>query len=264
MNAHQNSISAAGKTFSVLNGEIRGMLSAGHKKIIVNDMCGQRYLADGLRGENISLVINGTPGNDLAAFLDGPEVVVFGNAQEGIGNTMNAGQVIIHGNAGDIAGHSMRGGRIFIKGNAGYRVGIHMKAYKNLFPVVIIGGCAGAFLGEYMAGGLLIVLGLSGKDSGRPKPAFLQEHIDDTRIIGDFAGTGMHGGQIFIRGEIAGCYLGREVKTGSPSSDDIKLLTRHLNDFCGYFELDINEILKIPFVKLYPYSHRPYGRLYAY
>ena len=57
----------------------------------------------------------------------------------------------------------MRSGKIFIKGDVGYRVGIHMKAYENLYPVIIIGGTAQDFLGEYMAGGLLIVLGLNGK-----------------------------------------------------------------------------------------------------
>ena len=53
-------------------------------------------------------------------FMDGPTVEVFGNAQDGVGNTMNA--------AGHRArrrrrrlGYGMRGGRVFIKGDAGYR-----------------------------------------------------------------------------------------------------------------------------------------------
>ncbi len=36
------------------------------------------------------------------------------------------------------------------------RVGIHMKAYKDMFPVVIIEGKVRDFLGEYMTGGLLV------------------------------------------------------------------------------------------------------------
>ena len=36
--------------------------------------------------------------------------------------------------------------KIFIKGDVGYRVGIHMKAYENLYPVIIIGGTAQDFL----------------------------------------------------------------------------------------------------------------------
>ena len=111
------------------------------------------------------------------------------NAQDGTGNTMNRGKVIIHGDSGDITGHSMRGGRIYVKGNAGYRVGIHMKSYRNNFPVVIIGGFVRDFLAEYMAGGLLIVLGLETDESGN--------------VVGNFVGTGMHGGELYIRGTVA-------------------------------------------------------------
>jgi hypothetical protein len=28
--------------------------------------------------------------------------------------------------------------------------------------------------------------------------------------------------------------------------------------------LDTAEVLSVPFVKLFPYSHRPYGKMYAY
>ena len=69
----------------------------------------------------------------------------------GIGNTMNDGRVIVHGNSTDITGYSMRGGKIFIQGEVGYRVGIHMKAYKEKQPLIVIGGKAGDFFGEYMA-----------------------------------------------------------------------------------------------------------------
>jgi glutamate synthase domain-containing protein 3 len=61
---------------------------------------------------------------------------------------------------GDIIGYAMRGGKIFIKGNVGYRVGIHMKSFKEKLPVIIIGGRARDFLGEHKAGGLLVILGL--------------------------------------------------------------------------------------------------------
>ena len=74
--------------------------------------------------------------------MDGPKIIVHGNGQDGIGNTMNSGTIIIHGDAGDILGHSMRGGQIFVKGDVGYRVGIHMKEYKDLVPVVVVGGAA--------------------------------------------------------------------------------------------------------------------------
>ncbi|OIO72514.1 MAG: hypothetical protein AUJ85_10095 [Elusimicrobia bacterium CG1_02_37_114] len=245
-------INAENIHYRLLNEKIHQALAKGCKNIVLTNVCGQRYIGDGLDGNGIQLSINGIPGNDLGAFMNGPEIIVNGNVQDGTGNTMNAGQIIVDGNAGDIAGHSMRGGRIFIRGDAGYRVGIHMKAYKEMFPVVIIGESARDFLGEYMAGGLLVVLGLD------------TETDKTSSIVGDFIGTGMHGGNIFIRGTIDERCLGKEVKISKPTDEDYNLLKKHLSDYCKYFNLTLNNILKKDFIKLYPYTHRPYGRFYAY
>ncbi len=245
-------INAENLHYRELNEKIHQTVNNGTKDIILDNINGQRYIGTGLSGD-LKITINGVPGNDLAAFMDGPQIVVNDNAQDGVGNTMNGGEVIINGNAGDITGHSMRGGRIFIKGNAGYRVGIHMKAYKTLFPVVIVGGTTGDFLGEYMAGGLLIVLGLN-----QPETELW------TDIAGNFVGTGMHGGNILIRGKVEQRCLGKELKSDKPTETDLIVLKKHIEDFCKYFNLNAKEIFNKSFVKLYPYTHRPYGRLYAY
>lgn len=246
-------IDAEGLHYRVLNERIRQAVNSGVQEIILDNVCGQRYIGNGIKGEDIKITVNGTAGNDLAAFMDGPKIFINGNAQDGTGNTMNAGEIVIYGDAGDIVGHSMRGGRIFIRGEAGYRVGIHMKAYEDMFPVVIIGKSVRDFFGEYMAGGLLIVLGLEPK-----------RMLHANKIVGDFIGTGMHGGAIVIRGEVDESRLGKEVKIAEPDRGDKALLRKHLTDYCRYFDLNLEEILKEPFIKLYPYSHRPYGRLYAY
>jgi len=239
-------IDAQGLHYRSLNKRLRELIEEGEKRILVRNVCGQRYIGGGI-GEEVEIIIEGVPGNDLASFMDGPRIIVRGNAQDGVGNTLNRGEVIIHGDAGDIVGYSMRGGRIFIQGNVGYRVGIHMKAYKEFFPVVIVGGGAKDFLGEYMAGGLLVVLGLNGGE-----------------ITGDFVGTGMHGGTMFLRGEVEPARLGKEVKIGEVTPKDMSLLKGHIGDFCACFDLDVEEIFQKPFSKIYPYSHRPYGTIYAY
>ncbi|MFQ6066211.1 MAG: hypothetical protein ACE5K3_02895 [bacterium] len=249
-------IDAKGIPYKDLNEKIREALNSGAREIILDNVNGQRYIGDGLRGSNIKIIINGIPGNDLAAFMDGPTIIVNSNAQDGIGNTMNAGKIIVYGDAGDIVGYSMRGGKIYIKGNVGYRLGIHMKAYQDLYPVIIIGGTARDFLGEYMAGGLLVILGIEHHGIGKK--------AHPRGMVGDFVGTGMHGGRIFIRGGLDATKLAKEVKTASPSDEDMKILEMHLQDFCRYFELDLERILKTQFTKLYPYTHRPYGKIYAY
>jgi glutamate synthase domain-containing protein 3 len=243
-------IEAKGIYYKELNEKIQEALDNGAKKIILDNVNGQRYIGDGLRGSNIKVIINGTPGNDLAAFMDGPTIVVNSNAQDGIGNTMNAGKIIVYGDAGDIVGYSMRGGKIYIKGDVGYRVGIHMKAYQDLYPVIIVGGTARDFLGEYMAGGLIIILGLN-KEDGVP-------------LVGSYVGTGMHGGRIYIRGKVEEYRLGKEINLFALAQDDRDRLNLYLEEYCQDFNLNLKEILKDKFIKLIPYTHRPYGSLYAY
>jgi len=243
-------IDAKGLYYKDLNEKINLAIENGAKEIILDNINGQRYIGAGLKGNDIKITIFGTPGNDLACFMDGPTIVVNSNAQDGVGNTMNAGKVIVYGDAGDIAGHSMRGGKIFIQGDVGYRVGIHMKVYKDLYPVIIIGGRAGDFLGEYMAGGLIIVLGL--------------RNDSNSKLLSNYVGTGMHGGRIFIRSEIKEYQVGKEVKMFPTDREDKALLETYLKNYCQDFSLDLANILDSDFMKLLPHSGRPYGKIYSY
>ncbi|MBA7697263.1 hypothetical protein ES703_105926 [subsurface metagenome] len=251
-------IDAKNLKYRDLNNAIRKILSGNNKgKLTITNVLGQRYIGDGLK-ESAEISIYGIPGNDMAAFMDGPKLEIFGNGQDGIGNTMNSGKVIIHGDAGDILGYSMRGGEIYIEKNVGYRCGIHMKSYKSKIPVIVIGGNAGNFLGEYLAGGIIIVLGLHGARLN------FFPYDEDPGIVGNHIGTGMHGGTIYIRESIADYKLGKEVKILSLDKEDLKVLEKYIKNYCSYFGADPKKIPMDRFIKLIPYSHRPYGRLYAY
>lgn len=235
--------------YKEMNSAIKDILGTGQSEIYLKNVTGQRYIADGISGKH-KLFIEGVPGNDLAAYMNGSEVVVKGNTQDAVGNTMNSGRIIVHGNAGDTAGYAMRGGEIYIKGNVGYRVGIHMKEYSGKKPVIVIGGKAGDFLGEYMAGGMIILLGLDIQDG--------------EEIAGSFCGTGMHGGTIYIRGDIEPYKLGKEVMPVEADSEDLELIKGYIEMFSHYFGTDCNTIMGKKFTKLYAYNKRPYGNLYAY
>ena len=263
-------IDAKGLYYRELNEKIHQAVNSGTKELVLDNVNGQRYIGDGLSGD-VKITTNGVPGNDLAAFMDGPTIVVNSNAQDGIGNTMNAGKIVVHGDVGDIAGHSMRGGKIYIRGSAGYRTGIHMKSYKDLYPVIIIGGTVRDFLGEYMAGGLIVVLGLNRERSQRSTVHSPQKKIKgyglptmDYRLVGNYCGTGMHGGTMYIRGDIEDYQLGKEVKKFRLNDEYDKMLGKYLKEYCACFSLDLEEVMDTDFVKLIPHTHRPYGRLYAY
>ena len=207
---------------------------------------GQRFIAAGFG--KMALTINGVPGNALGAYLNGASITVRGNAQDAVGDTMNNGKIVIHGSIGDAAGYAMRGGEIYVKGDAGYRAGIHMKAYKDKRPVIVIGGKCGSFLGEYQAGGLIVVLGLT---------------KDDRRIVSHFPCTGMHGGKVFLRGDISGVTLPSGVTASPATEEDLEGIRSYLEEFCAQFGRSVSEILDAPFTKIEPDSKNPYKQMYV-
>ncbi len=242
-------VDASGLPFRELNSRLRAIVASGARRIKLNNVYGQRYIGTNLRGP-IEIEIFGTTGNDLGAFMDGPKLIIHGNAQDGCGNTMNSGEIIIHGHAGDTIALSARGGKIFVRDDVGYRAGIHIKEYKDKRPVLVIGGTAQDFLGEYMAGGILILLGLN-LDAGQHHKA-------------NFIGTGMHGGVIYLRGSADSHQLGKEVGVMPLEEKDYQILQKFVGEFASHFGYDTKKILEDKFIKLFPRWLRPYGRLYAY
>jgi len=242
-------IDATGILTRELNTRLREVTSNGIKKIELRNVYGQRYIGTDL-DKRVEIEIFGTPGNDLGSFMDGPRIIVRGNAQDGCGNTMNEGEIIVHGHAGDITGLSARGGKIFIRDGVGYRAGIHMKEYGDQKPVLVIGDTAQDFLGEYMAGGILIILGLNLKEGETHRASYI--------------GTGMHGGVIYLRGNVADFQLGKEVGVAELDEKDRMDLEKYVGEFACHFGHNAKEILSHKFIKLFPLYLRPYGRLYTY
>lgn len=240
-------IDARGLTYRALNERLDAAFAEGATAARLENVHGQRYIGTNLQ-RRVRIDIHGVPGNDLGAFMDGPEIHVHGDAQDGCGNTMNSGLLAIHGSAGDIVGHSMRGGAVYVRDDVGYRVGIHMKAYENVRPIVVIGGTAQHFLGEYMAGGVLLVLG-RWLPAGAAHPA-------------RYVGTGMHGGAIYLRGRPNEPFLGKEVGLASLTPDDQALIEELVARYNALFGLQVSP--HDPYTKLIPRTKRPYGRIYAY
>ncbi len=208
--------------------------------------CGQRFIAAGMSGRKLE--ISGVPGNALGAYLNGGTITVRGNAQDAVGDTMNEGTIVIHGNIGDAAGYAMRGGRIYVKGNAGYRAGIHMKEYKEKKPVIMIGGRAGSFLGEYQAGGVIVVLNLIEPES---------------RIVGYFPCTGMHGGKMFLRSDCKDVIFPPQVTARPAEADDLEEIRKDVTEFCRVFGYNVEKVLSGPFTVITPDSSNPYKQMYV-
>jgi glutamate synthase domain-containing protein 3 len=241
-------IDAKGLHYTSLNRKIRAAIADGVKEIVIDNVLGQRFIGDGLRGDDVTITVNGVPGGDLAMFMSGPTIIVHGNADHAPGNTMDKGRIVIHGSAGDAVAHSMRGGQVYVRDNIGYRGGIHMKQYMEKRPVLVVGGAARAFLGEYMAGGLLIVLGLTGI----------------LPITERGVGSGIHGGEIFVRGQVDSHYLGVGAKQ-TPATKDQKLMIKPLiEDFAQVFGIETTPLLASEYTRISPASARPFANKYTW
>ena len=245
----KKTLTAARTYYKEFNDKIRALAAEGVNHFVIKNCNGQRYIGTAMEGD-VKFDIYGVPGQDLAAFMRGPYMRIHNNAQDGVGNTMDAGRIVIEGLAGDVIGYAMRGGDIFIQGDVGYRVGIHMKAYMDHLPRIVIGGKAGDFLGEYMAGGIILLLGMF---SDKP----------DAPIAGRSLGTGMHGGVIYVRGDAPQDQLGPGLQTQPVDDEDLKVITGLVKDYAKELKLDSKAILNENFVKIRPFSHRPYGNMYV-
>lgn len=191
-------VDGTGMDFSRINKEIHSAFDAGAMSIRISNLGGQRYLGIGLTTKRdgnyipFRLELSGVPGNCLANLNNGGIFEVHGNVADDLADTMHSGKVIVHGSARDVVAQALQGGDIFVRGSVGNRAAIQMREYQNRKPYLIIGETADDYLGEYMAGGVVAVLNLS----------------DETRPVGNFVGTGMVGGAIYIRGKVEESQMG--------------------------------------------------------
>jgi NADPH-dependent glutamate synthase beta subunit-like oxidoreductase/glutamate synthase domain-containing protein 3/ferredoxin len=240
-------IDAKGIYYRLLNRQIREYLAIGRNEIEIVNVLGQRYIGAGVRGEG-TIIVKGTPGQDLGAFMNGLTVHVHGNAQDGVGNTMNSGKIVVHGKAGEIPGHSMRGGKIFIRGDVEYRAGIHMKEYREQVPWLVIGGSAKDYCGEYMAGGRVVVLNLGDREESP---------------VGSSVGTGIHGGAIYLRGKIEKHQLGIGAVIASLNGNDRAFLEEAIGEFSRELGVDLSRISFRDFIKITMKGKRPFASFYT-
>lgn len=164
----------------------REILKTGKKEVKVINVMGHRYVGLTFPRAGMKVRLYGVVGNAMANLNENNEFYVYGNVADDCCDTMHGGKVVITGDARDVLAQTLQGGKVFVGGNAGNRVGIQMREYANKRPYLVIGGRVDDYLGEYMAGGVIVVLGLRVKGEK----------------TGNFVGTGMVGGKIFVRGKV--------------------------------------------------------------
>ncbi|WP_435016279.1 glutamate synthase [Tundrisphaera sp. TA3] len=154
------------RDYQRINAELVGLLDAGHRRVRLEGVEGQRLLIAGLVGSWEAVVeLDGRPGPECAADLDAPGLVVrcSGRAADGAGRGLKAGRVLFRDGAGDSAGYGQGGGLLVILGPIGHRAGLDQAGgtFAALGPV-------GRLAGERQSGGrLFLVGGRVGPHAGR-------------------------------------------------------------------------------------------------
>jgi glutamate synthase domain-containing protein 3 len=81
-------------------------------------------------------------------------------------------------------------------------------------------------------------------------------------VLGYFCGTGMHGGSIYVRGEIKREKFPRQVRVCEANAEDLAKIEPYLKRYTALFHRKIPNDGK-PFWLLTPNSNDPYRQLYV-
>ncbi len=204
----------------ILEERMQEALEKGIRKIEI-EAFGQHGIGGRLwktNNEPVHVVIKGPLGQRTGSFgFPNTFIEVMGPASDDVG-WLNAGaEIVIHGNAGNGVANAMAQGKVYIAGNIGAR-GMTMTKSNPRFdpPEVWVLGSAGDFFGEFMAGGISVVCGI---DSQTPE-----------NIIGHRPFVGMVGGKTFFRGQHKG-FSQVDAKLAHITNEDWDWFLVNLNKF---------------------------------
>ncbi|MGD2268962.1 MAG: FAD-dependent oxidoreductase [Desulfobacterales bacterium] len=142
--------------------------------------------------DTVNITIDGQPGQRVGSFgFPNTVIEVNGPASDDVG-WLNAGaQIVIHGNAGNGVANAMAQGRIYVAGNIGAR-GMTMTKHNPRFdpPELWVLGSVGDYFGEFMAGGISVICG--------------HQAQNPDNVLGYRPFVGMVSGRVFFRGPHGG------------------------------------------------------------
>jgi len=178
----------------ILEQRIQKAVANGHRYLEV-----EAYGQHGIGGrlwragdEPVFVKIYGSPGQRAGSMgFPNTHIEIMGPASDDVG-WLNAGaEIVVHGNATNGVANAMAQGNIYVAGNIGAR-GMTMTKHNPRFdpPELWVLGSVGDYFAEFMAGGIAVICGFEAQD-----PA---------NVLGYRPCVGMVGGKIFFRGPHGG------------------------------------------------------------
>jgi NADPH-dependent glutamate synthase beta subunit-like oxidoreductase/glutamate synthase domain-containing protein 3/NAD-dependent dihydropyrimidine dehydrogenase PreA subunit len=206
----------------ILEDRIQAAVSRGHRQIEVQAL-GQHGIGGRLwqAGDDpLHIRVSGHSGQRLGSLgFANTRIEAMGPASDDVG-WLNAGaEIVVHGNAANGIANGMSQGKVFIAGNIGAR-GMTMTKHNPRFapPELWVLGSVGDYFGEFMAGGIAVICGVEAQD-----PA---------NVLGYRPFVGMVGGRVFFRGPHQG-FSQTDARLIPISDEDWGWLTENLEIFAG-------------------------------
>lgn len=166
----------------------------------------------------IHVKVTGSPGQRLGSMgFPGTTIEVDGPGSDDIGWLNTGAEIVVRGNASNGICNAMAQGKVMIAGNIGSRGMTMTKQNPRLTPPELwVLGDVGDYFAEFMAGGIAVVCGLN--------PA------KEDNVLGYRPCVGMVGGKIFFRGPHKG-YSTADAKLVEISDEDWAWLTENLANY---------------------------------
>ena len=131
----------------------------------------RKYGVDGLPAGTIDVVLHGSAGQSLGAFIpSGVSIRLYGDSNDYVGKGISGGRVVVRPDekasfpsqnnviAGNVIGYGATSGEIFIRGVVGERFCVRNSGALAIVEGIGDHGC------EYMTGGTVIILGQTGRN----------------------------------------------------------------------------------------------------
>ncbi|GMR10601.1 MAG: hypothetical protein BMS9Abin28_1422 [Anaerolineae bacterium] len=152
--------------------EMGSLVDRGFRDIVVMNVRGQRFIANGLGADtgDIRIDVFGSSGDYLASGIDGAQVIVHGSGQDQLAQIMKNGKLVVHGDVGQTFMYGAKGGEAYVLGHAAGRPLINAVGNPR---VVINGSCLDYLAESFMAGdpladgGFVVLNGISFDGRGR-------------------------------------------------------------------------------------------------
>jgi len=166
----------------------------------------------------VTVKVTGSPGQRLGSMgFPGTSIEVFGPGSDDIGWLNTGAEIVVHGNASNGICNAMAQGKVMIAGNIGSRGMTMTKQNPRLTaPELWVLGDVGDYFAEFMAGGIAVICGVN--------PA------KEDNVLGYRPCVGMVGGKIYFRGPHKG-YSAADAKLVEIGDEDWAWLSENLKNY---------------------------------